>query len=249
MRTSLNRSLPVTTVALVLSISQPLLLWAADPQEDDQFSRELQTAKTAKDVQDLVDKTSQRLGRAIAKLEHLLVENIRTNGAGGRFVIREITPDQKLAKGSLTLRENPKGGVMGVVENSGDSVPINLGEIGIRGLQATSGSRWIPNVFSKRDDGTIKPTNDVPGGDGSVHRYSGMVPVPGQDDHILLVGEGERSERLTFALVEDVGYVYLRGKGKIGILKDGKLSKLFQCEDGSCREVDLAEKKKDKEGE
>jgi hypothetical protein len=154
MRTTLKSELAVGAVTLVLFILHPPSL-VGDPQEDDDFGRELQTAKTATEVDHLVNKTSKRLGRAIAKLERLLIEDIRRSGPGSRFVIREIIPDEKRQKGSLTLRENPQGGVIGVTENSGDVIPIDLGDLGFTGilLGSSSGSTWIPEVFSKHGSG------------------------------------------------------------------------------------------------
>jgi hypothetical protein len=52
---------------------------------------------------------------------------------------------------------------------------------------------------------------------GTVHRFEGSVILAGY----TFENEGDTTHRLTFAIVEDVGYVYLRGKGKVR-QKDGR---------------------------
>ena len=57
---------------------------------------------------------------------------------------------------------------------------------------------------------TILKSN-VPTADGSIHRFAGSVDLGSR----TFIGEGDIANRLTFVYVAGVGYVYLRGKGKV----------------------------------
>ena len=47
----------------------------------------------------------------------------------------------------------------------------------------------------------------------------------GVDVEYIFIGDRNRTQRLTFALIKGVGYVYLRGKGTVRTLK-GEIIKL-----------------------
>jgi len=58
-------------------------------------------------------------------------------------------------------------------------------------------------------------------GDYCIHRFAGRVQLNVGDGIYTFISEENKINRLTFVLMPAIGYVYLRGKGKI-ILKDGK---------------------------
>jgi len=58
---------------------------------------------------------------------------------------------------------------------------------------------------------------------GTIHRFVGKIPL--LIEGYTFIGEGDKLHRLTFGVIENVGYVYLRGKGRV-ILKNGKEIKL-----------------------
>lgn len=62
----------------------------------------------------------------------------------------------------------------------------------------------------------------MPWGKDSIHRFVGKVEITPK---YTFIGEGDDSHRLTFGLLEGVGYVYLRGKGRV-VSKQGKEVKL-----------------------
>lgn len=51
-------------------------------------------------------------------------------------------------------------------------------------------------------------------GHKSVHRYNGEINAP-IGDFTHFVSDDDKTQRLTFAVLEGVGYVYLRGKGRV----------------------------------
>jgi hypothetical protein len=55
--------------------------------------------------------------------------------------------------------------------------------------------------------------------DGSVHRYVGRFPFA---DVLTLFGDGDKDHRLTFAVLDGLGLVYLRGTGRVVVASDGK---------------------------
>jgi hypothetical protein len=55
--------------------------------------------------------------------------------------------------------------------------------------------------------------------DGSVHRFIGRFPFA---DILTLFGEGDQDHRLTFAILDELGMVYLRGTGRVVIAAEGQ---------------------------
>jgi len=55
--------------------------------------------------------------------------------------------------------------------------------------------------------------------DGSVHRFIGRFPFA---DVLTLFGDGDKDHRLTFAILDELGMVYVRGTGHIVIAAEGK---------------------------
>jgi hypothetical protein len=145
----------------------------------------------------------------VVEAEKIIVDHIRAKGPGGRFVIKEVSAQDQERKASVCLHANPQGGAMGKTEFPGDKIRMDLSFAGI--VAYGEGSRWVPNIFRNTPEG-IKTTQDVPGGDGSIHRYSGAIPLGVGLDYIF-IGEANAAHRLTFVVLKDIGYVYVRGKG------------------------------------
>ncbi len=77
-------------------------------------------------------------------------------------------------------------------------------------------------------------------GNKSIHRFAGEVRLGGGlggEGLPTVIGEGGKGDRLTFVLLEGVGYVYLRGKGKV-VYPDGKIVKLGKSETPVNPEID-----------
>src|SRR5262245_46549895 len=55
--------------------------------------------------------------------------------------------------------------------------------------------------------------------DESVHRFIGRFPFA---DVVTLFGEGDKNHRLTFVVLDELGMVYIRGKGRAVTTADGK---------------------------
>jgi len=102
----------------------------------------------------------------------------------------------------------------------------------IKALMPTGNEGIAGVTFSEGDTpGTFKVTTEFPGdaimvtGGGPfntrVHRYRGKIPVGGALEGYVFIGVNDKLTLLTFAQVRDVGYVYLRGRGKI-ILPNGR---------------------------
>jgi hypothetical protein len=58
-------------------------------------------------------------------------------------------------------------------------------------------------------------------GNFCLHRFKGRVELDMKGDIYTFISEDDKSNRLTFVMVPGVGYVYLRGKGRV-TLKDGR---------------------------
>ena len=55
--------------------------------------------------------------------------------------------------------------------------------------------------------------------DGSIHRFVGRFPFA---DVLTIFGEGDQDHRLTFAILDELGMVYVRGTGRVVIATEGK---------------------------
>jgi len=86
--------------------------------------------------------------------------------------------------------------------------------------QNNSGEVFAFSDFNRARLGIINGNPNL-FGDSSIHRFKGKVEIQGY----TFIGEGDKFNRLTFCVIKDIGYVYLRGKGKV-LLKDGKEASL-----------------------
>ena len=66
-------------------------------------------------------------------------------------------------------------------------------------------------------------------GNGSIHRFSGEVRFDNAKLPVFF-GEGDERHRLTFVLLSDVGYVYVRGQGRV-VFPDGRTVRLGHEDD------------------
>lgn len=155
------------------------------------------------------DASADSTAESIIEVERMIIDHIRKNGPGRRFVIKEIAAEEESQQGSLCLHANPNGGVMAKTEYPGDKIRIDLSFAGV--VAYGEGSRWVPNIFQQTPRGVVA-TPDIPGGDGSIHRYTGAIPLGVGVDYFL-IAEANKTQRLTFAVLKHIGYVYIRGKG------------------------------------
>ncbi len=163
----------------------------AQTEFDDDFKK----AETSGQLETLLKKYPAEGEKIIPKLESTIINEILiSKGTGNRFLIKEIMPRPGLP-GSLTIKGTGKGYMELSMEFPRDQIPISIGMGG-------GGS-------------------NLPLASGSIHRFAGEEVKFEVDGVYAFVGEGDKLNRLTFGLIKDSGYVYLRGKGKV-ILKDGK---------------------------
>ena len=121
----------------------------------------------------------------IPQLEQKLLNEILINGVGNRLLIVDFRPQKDMSPCSITITGDSSGYVSIETEYSEDRITLSV------------------------DPYTGRSTSNI-WGKGSIHRFSGTV-VSGQ---YVFIGEGEKDQRLTFAVIEQ-GYVYLRGNGKV----------------------------------
>lgn len=145
---------------------------------------------------------------SLPRFEELLVEDIARNGPGDRLVLTEGVPvlstdtsyfSSDGSPQSMTLKMIPSGLLAPQAEFFGDN--LSCGFTGFR-----------------RDERLRLRLTASP---GSIHRYLGEVGV----EKCTLVNDGDWRNRLTFAVVEGVGYVFLRGKGRV-VAPDGTVIRL-----------------------
>jgi hypothetical protein len=172
----------------------------AGTEEPSDAVKDIADASTPEALEMLLRKHPHRADEVVPKVETLVLERIASNGAEGRFVIPEVKPLAGFPTGRITMRGAGARGVARLTsEFPGDTVEMRFG--------MTGGDAGIT----------------APWGAGSVHRFDGRVEMDGID-HVF-IGEGDKPDRLSFGLTKNVGYVYLRGKGRV-ISSNGKEVKL-----------------------
>lgn len=128
----------------------------------------------------------------VVEIEQDLIGAIESEGAGDRFVI-----DDPILKGNESLAEG--------------------------GLTFTEGSEGGPQL-STEFPGDVMPFPNVYG--QKIWRFRGRIDLNLQDESgeiyvYTFFGEGDDLNLLTFGRFPDIGFVYLRGVGKV-ILLDGQ---------------------------
>ncbi|RJQ51373.1 MAG: hypothetical protein C4526_10335 [Nitrospiraceae bacterium] len=160
------------------------------------------------------------------------IEDIKKNGLGNRFFIKEIPLSSEMMAACFNLvncvsRVNNSKSVDNVTLASRESVKELIKQAGMN-------PRLLGAMFD-RFDAFNKPIYIIyqkevpesqaditaPLGNGSIHEIYGSVRIGNYN----FLNEGDKSDRLNFGIIESYGYVYLRGKGKV-ILPDGTEVKL-----------------------
>jgi len=174
-----------------------------------QFDEELAKAATSEQLQKLLEQYPTKATEIVPKLENTLVKELRGKPLGERYTIREVLPKPGGVSGSLTISEN------------GPSVYLYFTEYPQDRTTFATGS--FATIETNVKD--LLSSQTVPAGDGSIHRFAGGQHKTIKVGNHILIDEGEKHHRLTFCLLKDQGYVYLRGKGVL-ITPDGKEVKL-----------------------
>lgn len=162
------------------------------------FDDEFNKANTSAQLEVLLKKYYDENERIIPKLESVIINEIKNNGVGNRLLVKDIMTRSN-SSGSLTIEGTDSDFVGLLMEFPSDGIPISISM------------------------GSGGPS--IPFGDSSIHRFKGKVSFGGKNCSYTFIGEGEKTNRLTFCLLNGIGYVYLRGKGKV-IFDNGKEVKL-----------------------
>lgn len=133
----------------------------------------------------------------VCKIEKCLIDIIKKNSSADRVIIKEISSTSSHSS-RLTM--------------------ISYEKLGINGSGAEFSTKEFPNdqIWFDYSSGFHKP--DI-FGNGSIHRIIGKIGFP-HGQYSYVVGEGDKLNLLTFAVIDKIGYVYMRGKGKL-IKNDG----------------------------
>ena len=124
-------------------------------------------------------------------IEDILIEEISGKGIGTRFKIADFLPEEDGFVGRITIFENRP----------------NSWAIGEGHILVSNGKSTLPSGSGS----VIRFKGNIP---GSLVRFNGKVPFK---DYSF---KGDKVYPLSFLFLENVGFVYLCGKGKV-ILKDG----------------------------
>lgn len=155
------------------------------------FDQDFKKADTLEQIETLLKKYPNEGEKIIHKLEVVIIDEIKRKGVGSRFIVKEYMPRPDKS-GSITLMEEPEH---------------------IRFLPEFPGD--MKELFFDGKTGMFSP----PSGYDSVHRFVGKIEFKIGNVYAF-IGEGDKLNRLTFALIQNIGYIYVRGKGK-AILKEG----------------------------
>jgi hypothetical protein len=134
----------------------------------------------------------------VEEIENSIIAKIKSDGPGTRYLIKDST-----------LMGTPDLAIGGLVWSEGDE-----GEGSVKiSTEFPSDVLPIPNMYNQK-----------------VWRFRGKVPLQVQDTAGATVtytfyGEGDDLNLLTFGRFPEVGFVYLRGKGRL-VLPDGSEVKL-----------------------
>ena len=137
----------------------------------------------------------------VVNLEKTIIETIKLNGAGDRYVIDDpilAGENKDLALGGLTFGEGTGGSTELSTDFPGDVMPF-------------------PDVYDQK-----------------VWRFRGQVSIDLQKESgeiytFKFLGAGDDLNLLTFGRFPSLGFVYLRGIGKV-ILPGGEEIKIGDCE-------------------
>lgn len=189
-------------------------------------------AQTSAQWAKLVQAFPERDDQLVPLLEKALMREVRTAGPGQRFRLPQVPACAKWGKVTYVhpalslsplpvapLEQTPPASLILVsVEVVQQDILPRVKAAGVEPQEFHPEQyRGMPLCFTEyaATDG-IPVQRDAaravaPLAPGSVHRFKGTVKL----GDTTFVGEGLRNSRLTFGLVPNHGYVYLRGKGKV----------------------------------
>jgi hypothetical protein len=184
------------SIAFVITMCATLFVFSTRSRAKD-VSSELTKAKTPIQLQAMLEKYPGEKWIIVPKLEKAIIQEIkRTKSFGQRYSITKIVPKKGTNSASLTL----EGGLASIlIEFAGDAPPFGPSNL-------SGPARVHMTVYEEELLGNE-----------SIHRFVSAVKLFGY----TFVGEGDEINRLTFSLIENKGYVYVRGKGRV-ISKEGK---------------------------
>jgi hypothetical protein len=161
--------------------------------------QEIAKADSVKELEALIKKYAdhEMIDKVVEKLEIILIDEVRKTKGHGRYIISGISAQENASPMSITFQGVDRKEVL--MEFAHDSYPMRISK---------------PHPFSDRGELTYPRESDF-FVDGSVHRYNGKTKALIDGKQGFVIGEGDRLHRLTFGVVEGVGYVYLRGRGKV----------------------------------
>jgi len=141
-----------------------------------------------RDLEQKISANPETGAELIPQLELAAVSDVIINGPGDRLVIKDVKASgDPPNRTTLSVAAEAGGLVLSRSEFEGDVVFSGIGSTGLRASL---------------------------GGAGSIYRYKGEVKS-NVGNITTFIGTGDKLYRLTFVIVEGVGYVYLRGRGTV----------------------------------
>jgi hypothetical protein len=187
-------------------------------------------------IQTLAEHSRLKPDSGVCAIERSIVDAVRAEGVGDRFCLQAVPFTARNLLGIYRLPDGLSFASANASVPSTDQQPASVAlfdhaeihkEFAWVGDLFPDGGRYgiFPKAtayFFQEYPGDRMPSKrgdyvGWPCTDGSVHRIKGTITT----DTCTLINEGAESERLTFAVIQPHGYVYLRGKGKV-ILPDGR---------------------------
>lgn len=164
--------------------------------------------------------------------------------------IEEINNFERILRSTLTLSESEFEQFVSNLpaEDSDKIVPIlelriqrdivkkGIGSrLVVSGIQTKTASRssvtisdrggfWSLDMEQLFDEIPQSNMQSILFGHRSVHRFSGEVKFANTKLPVF-IGDGDKSNRLTFLLLKDTGYIYMRGRGRV-VFPDGRTVEL-----------------------
>jgi len=123
----------------------------------------------------------------------------------------ELTVEQVQSEEQAIADEIMRGGVgsrvvvTGVSTQSGSPSAVTISDLG---------GVWSLDLELPSDHVPQRNMQDILFGHGSIHRFAGEVRFDSKKLPVF-VGTGDERNRLTFLLLKDIGYVYVRGLGQL----------------------------------
>ena len=181
-----------------------LILYAAQGCASTQLSKN----QTEAEFQSPVVAESPQDPHAVANAYDL--KEIESRGPGSRFTIAEAkSAEAANISGYFTLRQVDSNSYSYKREFKDDVVYLDMKGLFGAGKGAQKLEIGKESEFSYYDDNPSD--HHLPFQAISIIRFEGKIEIAGY----VFFGEGTSDNRLTFALVDNMGLIYLRGKGKV----------------------------------